>query len=122
MCSAAGIKFISTLSRRVGCDLTDSWHWKGYEAETDNIYRELDLCVMPSSNESFGLVATEASAHELPIIVSNRGGLAEVVEDGVTGLLIDPDDPTDLAAKIAWLLDNPDAAQTMALRDEEGAS
>jgi glycosyltransferase involved in cell wall biosynthesis len=105
-------RYIAMLSEKLNTyGLTSCWHWKGYESNAEKIYEQFDMCVMPSSNESFGMVAVEASAHELPIIASNRGGLREIVEEGVTGFLIDPDDPNELSEKICWLLDNPEAAR-----------
>jgi N-acetyl-alpha-D-glucosaminyl L-malate synthase BshA len=49
-----------------------------------------DIFLLPSSSESFGLVALEAMSAEVPVVVSNVGGLPEVVEHGVTGFLHDP--------------------------------
>jgi glycosyltransferase involved in cell wall biosynthesis len=58
--------------------------------------------------ETFGLAAVEAFSCGLPVIASRHGGLAELVKDGVTGLLFRPGDANDLAEKIAWALANPD--------------
>ena len=70
--------------------------------------------VVPSwTYESFGLVIAEAYAHGLPVIASRLGSLAEIVEDGVTGLHFTPGDPADLAAKARWAADNPDAMAKM---------
>ena len=49
-----------------------------------------DLLLLPSDNESFGLVALEAMACEVPVVVSKVGGLPEVLEDGVGGYLVEP--------------------------------
>jgi N-acetyl-alpha-D-glucosaminyl L-malate synthase BshA len=49
-----------------------------------------DVFLLPSSSESFGLVALEAMSAEVPVVASNLGGLPEVVEHGVTGFLHDP--------------------------------
>jgi glycosyltransferase involved in cell wall biosynthesis len=59
--------------------------------------------VMPSEwIEGCPLVIVEAFANALPVIASRLGAMAEMVEDGVTGLLFAPGDPDDLAAKVAW--------------------
>jgi N-acetyl-alpha-D-glucosaminyl L-malate synthase BshA len=49
-----------------------------------------DVFLLPSSSESFGLVALEAMSAEVPVVAANSGGLPEVVEHGVTGFLHDP--------------------------------
>lgn len=61
----------------------------------------LDLFLMPSRSEGWGLAALEAMAAGLPVIASNTGGLAEIVEDGKTGWLIPPADAAALADAIA---------------------
>jgi glycogen(starch) synthase len=69
------------------------------------------VVVMPSRNsEGFGLVALEASQMGRPVIASRLGGLPEVVVDGQTGLLIEPDDVTALSDAILRLLGEPEVA------------
>lgn len=64
----------------------------------------LDIYVAPSRIESFGVAVVEASACELPVVVADTGGLTEVVDDGVTGLVVEPDSPLALAKAIARLV------------------
>ena len=66
-----------------------------------------DVFLLPSSLESFGLAALEAMACEVPVIASRVGGLPEVVEDGVTGFLLDPEDVAGMAAAAVELLRDP---------------
>ena len=63
-----------------------------------------DLFVLPSAQESFGLAALEAMACEVPVVASRVGGLPEVVEDGVSGLLCDPADVEGMATAALSLL------------------
>jgi glycosyltransferase involved in cell wall biosynthesis len=65
-----------------------------------------DVFFLPSRQESFGLVALEAMSAGVPVVASNIGGLPEVVEDGVTGFLHDPDDELALSSSIEKLLGN----------------
>jgi glycosyltransferase involved in cell wall biosynthesis len=58
--------------------------------------------------ETFGLVVMEAFASATPVIASRIGALAELVEDGVTGILSPPGDADALATHIRWAVDHPD--------------
>ncbi|WP_040259759.1 glycosyltransferase family 4 protein [Pseudomonas massiliensis] len=70
----------------------------GYQSP-EHFYRAIDVAVVPSLwNEPFGLVAVEACAHSVPVIASCRGGLTEIVQDGVNGLFCFPEQPASLAA------------------------
>ncbi len=67
------------------------------------LMKEAAFLVFPSDcYESFGLGMAEAFATGLPVIASRRGAMAEVVEDGRTGLHFEPGDADDLAAKVVW--------------------
>ncbi len=69
-------------------------------------FNKMDIVVVPSvkSGESFGVAAVEASACEKPVVVSNIGGLPEVVVEGETGLICPPRDTACLAEKITLLV------------------
>jgi glycosyltransferase involved in cell wall biosynthesis len=78
--------------------------------ELDRVYAGADLLVLPSRNETYGMVVTEALARGLPVIASDVGGVTEAVGhdgDGVRpGLLVAPEDPVALAGALrAWLGD-----------------
>lgn len=75
--------------------------------ELSRLYREATICVLPSYYETFGLAALEAMAYGKPVIATQAGGLAEVVENGKTGLLVPPDDADALAKAMIELLANP---------------
>lgn len=70
-------------------------------------YRAADVVVVPSRSESFGLVALEAGASGVPVVASAVGGLLNVVDDGLTGVLVEGRDPRRFAAAIDDLLDDP---------------
>jgi glycosyltransferase involved in cell wall biosynthesis len=78
----------------------------GYE-DLLTFYEKARMLVVPSVwFEPFGMVAADAMALGLPVIASRIGGLPDVVEDGVTGLLFEPGNAHDLAEKIAHLWDD----------------
>jgi D-inositol-3-phosphate glycosyltransferase len=67
-------------------------------------YRAADVTVVPSHNESFGLVALEAQACGTPVVAAAVGGLRTAVRDGVSGVLVDGHDPADYAGAIRAVL------------------
>jgi glycosyltransferase involved in cell wall biosynthesis len=70
--------------------------------------------VVPSTwPETFGLVVVEAFCQGLPVIASRIGSLAEIVDDGRTGLLCSPGDTEDLATKVRWAHQHPEAMRTL---------
>jgi len=75
-----------------------------------------DVFLLPSSSESFGLVALEAMSAEVPVIASNAGGLPEVVEHGFTGFLHDPGHVAGYVASALKLLGNEPLRRTMGRR------
>jgi glycosyltransferase involved in cell wall biosynthesis len=83
--------------------------------ELIDLYHRASICVVPSFYESFGLVALEAMACGLPVVASRVGGLTEVVDDGVTGRLVNSANPEALASSVVELLRDP--AQRAALSE-----
>ena len=75
-----------------------------------------DVFLLPSSSESFGLVALEAMSAEVPVVASNAGGLPEVVEHGVTGYLHDPAHVPGLVTSALKLLTNEPLRRAMGRR------
>jgi D-inositol-3-phosphate glycosyltransferase len=76
-------------------------------------FRAADLTVVPSYNESFGLVAVESQACGTPVVAANVGGLPTAVNDGVSGVLVDGHNPADWARVIASLLADPNRLAAM---------
>ncbi len=86
------------------------------------IYRASDLVVVPSYNESFGLVALEAQACGTPVVAAAVGGLQTTVSDGASGLLVAGHDPADYAAAIERIVSAPALRQTLSLGAVEHAA
>lgn len=70
-----------------------------------------DLFLLPSAQESFGLAALEAMSCEVPVVASRVGGLPEVIQDGITGFVCDPDDVEGMAERSVQLLRDPELRQ-----------
>lgn len=78
-----------------------------------SFYRAADVVLVPSRSESFGLVALEASACGIPVVASAVGGLQTLVDDGITGFLVEGRDPVDYAARLDLLLSDRALAARM---------
>jgi len=75
---------------------------------------KIDVLIMPSLwNEPFGRVIIEAYSYGVPVIGSNRGGIPELIEDGKTGFIFDPDKNGDLESKITFFIGNPESIFSM---------
>ncbi|HIE12997.1 MAG TPA: glycosyltransferase family 1 protein [Desulfotomaculum sp.] len=90
-------------------------YFTGYidNATRNALYSWAAVAVFPSLYEPFGIVALEAMAARVPVVVTNVGGLSEIVQHGVDGLKCPPDDPGALAEKISQILFNPGHAQAL---------
>ncbi len=74
----------------------------------------MDIFVLPSRQEGLGLSVLEAQAVGLPVVASKVGGLASLLQDGQTGLLVPPENPELLARAIGYLIDQPEYAARIA--------
>ena len=72
-----------------------------------------DLLVLPSQDDSFGIVLLEAWSHGLPVIGARAGGIPNVIEEGRTGLLVPFGDVDALRQAITWMLEHPTEAAEM---------
>jgi D-inositol-3-phosphate glycosyltransferase len=76
-------------------------------------YAAAEAVIMPSHYESFGMVALEAMACGTPVVASEVGGLAYLIQDGTTGFHVPDRDPAELAGRIRLLLENAELRQEM---------
>lgn len=86
-------------------------------AEVSRLYGSATVFVCPTLWDPWGLVYHEAMAHGLPCIGTDRFAVPEIIEDGVTGLLVPPRDPDAVAEALIALLSDPERARRMG---EEG--
>lgn len=93
----------------------------GALAEPLAAWAAADVYVQPSRVEPFGLGVVEAMALGVPVVATRTGGLTEVVEDGVSGLLVEPDDDQALADAIAQIVDDAELAKSLAAAGLERA-
>ncbi len=99
-------------------EIQDSVQFKGYvkDDELQIYYQTSDIFVLPSypienQTEGLGVVLLEAMTAGVPVIGSDTGGIPDIIEDGVNGLLVPPGDEKMLAEAIKKLIQNPDLAE-----------
>lgn len=83
------------------------------DADLDKFQTIADCAVFPSLYEPFGIVALESFAARVPVVVSNTGGLPEVVEHNYTGIVTYAGDANSLTWGVLQILKNPDFAQQL---------
>jgi glycosyltransferase involved in cell wall biosynthesis len=79
----------------------------GFQEDVAAWYPALDLVVLPSLSEGLPNVAMEAMLFGKPVVATNVGGVPEVVEDGVTGIVVPPRDAKALADAVIEMLSSP---------------
>jgi glycosyltransferase involved in cell wall biosynthesis len=96
-------------------EFTQSVGWCSL-ADLPRHYRAADICLVPTiAQDSLSRTSVEAMASGIPVVASRIGGLPYTVTDGVTGLLCEPSNPSDLARQIERLLDNQPLRRQMGL-------
>jgi glycogen(starch) synthase len=90
------------------------------ESRLRSLYRSADLAVIPSLYEPFGLVTLEAMASGTPVVAADTGGLREIVEHDVSGLLFPPGDTHGLAAAAVRILRDPALGARLAREARRG--
>jgi len=104
------------IKERITRDGLSNVHLVGYipDADLPDYYRAADVFILPTRTaEGFGLVLMEAAATGVPSIATDSGAPREIVDDGVTGMLVPPDAPDALAAAIAELYRSPELLADM---------
>ena len=90
-----------------GLGVADRVRFLGWRTDVSALYRSADLCLFPSRFEPLGNVVIQCWAHGLPVVAAASKGPAQLITEGVDGLLVALDDPEALAAAARRVLDDP---------------
>jgi glycosyltransferase involved in cell wall biosynthesis len=99
--------------------ISDRVHWLGWREDAQIVMASMDIFLMPSLWEGFGLVLLEAMSRRLPIIASHVSAIPEVVQNGTTGLLTTPRDIDELSKAMIHLLEDRSLRKHMGLLGED---
>ena len=102
---------IKELAKELG--IADEIIFTGFRKDIPQILPEFDLFLFTSNNEPTGGVLLESYACRVPVVAANAGGIPEVVQDGVTGLLAQVGNPESFADKVEYLLHNTELQERL---------
>lgn len=101
------------LQRADALGLGDRFRFMGFRRDVGAFLHLFDVFAMASHLEGLGTSILDAQSVGLPVLASRVGGIPEIVEDGVSGLLAEARNPDDFAAKLARLIEDPDLRNTL---------
>jgi D-inositol-3-phosphate glycosyltransferase len=104
---------LQKLSRELGLQDLVVFLGKRSQSSLPYYYSAADVLIMPSHYESFGMVALEAMACGTPVVASQVGGLAFLIQDGVTGFVLPDGDHLALSERLTQLISQPDLRQRL---------
>ena len=91
----------------------------GFQENTYQVLRDMDILVLPSVRETFGIVLIEAMAMAKPVIATKVGGILDVVKENETGLLVSPGDITELSQAIETLLKDRELSKKLGIQGRQ---
>ncbi len=93
--------------------LEDSVELLGFREDVPSLLAQCDFKVLASTEESMSTAVMEAMSLAKPVVVTDVGGMREVVEHGRTGLVVPPRDPQALAEAMIWMIEHPQEAKNL---------
>lgn len=97
-------------------------HFRPFNTKSENFYRAVDVFVMASENETFGIVTVESMASGTPVVGSASGGTIELLKHGELGLLFKPNDAGDLARNLELLYKNEELRKVLSEKGKQEAT
>ncbi|MCW8409257.1 glycosyltransferase [Legionella sp. PATHC035] len=103
------------------CDIADSVKWLGARSDVPALLKSSDIGILSSLEEGFSNAVIECMAAGLPMVVTNVGGNGEAVLDGVSGIVVPPNDPSKMADALLYLASNGSLRKQFALASSQRA-
>ena len=94
-------------------NLSEYIHLLGFKKNIYSYYNAMEFLVLPSLSEEMPVVILEAFALHKPVVATNVGGIPEIVQHNVSGILVGPENSKELADAMDYLLSNPDITSKM---------
>jgi glycosyltransferase involved in cell wall biosynthesis len=91
----------------------------GYVDDLTNWYSQFDIFILPSKSEDLSVSLIEASSYGIPSVAFKVGGNSEVIDDGITGYLVEPYNIKEMASKLCYLYKNLDVLENMGLKAKQ---
>jgi glycosyltransferase involved in cell wall biosynthesis len=88
-------------------------HGAKYGNEKAYFFEQTDIFIFPTFHETFGLVNLEAMKYGLPVVGTDEGGIPDIIDDGITGYIVEKQNPEELANRIETLIANPSLREKM---------
>lgn len=111
----------AVLARVQALGLAEVVHIREFTQQPEVFYRAIDVFVLASSNETYGMVTIEAMAAGVPLAATAAGGSLDIIDEGRTGLLYPPGDETALVAVLRRLLLDPGYARQLGAAGQAAA-
>jgi glycosyltransferase involved in cell wall biosynthesis len=102
---------LEEISKKIG--ISNSVKFFGKFTDVIPFYKRMDIFVLPSILEGFGIVLLEAMAAGIPVVASDVDGIREVIIQGESGILIPPKNPDALASAVIQLIENPQLVKSL---------